>query len=182
MLFLLSNVLTKFKYILENFYVVIFIRSQFKPPFLVILFNFTKIIEVIWNPPILHWIKCNTDGSANLNTSSCEGIFRDKNSKFVLCFAENTGVGNAYHAELSGAMRAIELAAQHNWSSLWLECDYELVVNAFKNQSLVPWSLRNRWKNYLLITSNMNFLVTHIYLQRRELLCRCLSKLWSYCC
>jgi len=89
-------------------------------------------------PPILHWIKCNTDGSTTLNTSSCGGIFRDKNSKFVLCFVENTGVGNAYHAELSGAMSVIELAAQHNWNSLWLECDSALVVNAFKNQSLVP--------------------------------------------
>jgi ribonuclease HI len=122
-----------------------------------------KIIEVVWHPPIFRWIKCNTDGSATNTSSSCGGIFRDKDAKFLLCFAENTGIGSAYHAELSGAMRAIEIAVQHQWTSLWLESDSALVVNAFKNHSLVPWRLRNRWTNCMLNISSMNFLVTHIY-------------------
>jgi len=37
------------------------------------------------------------------------------------------------------------------------------VVLAFKSQGLVPWKLRNRWKNCLLVISQMNFLVSHIY-------------------
>jgi len=84
-----------------------------------------KIIEVIWTPPILHWIKCNTDGSANHLTSSRGGIFRDKDSKYLLGFAENTRTGNAYHREFSGAMRAIELALNINgitygWNAIHL--------------------------------------------------------------
>lgn len=87
-----------------------------------------KIVEVIWNPPIFNWVKCNIDGSATNTTSACGGIFRDKNAKFLYCFAENTNFESAYHAELSGAMRAIELASQYQWNLLWLECDSALVV------------------------------------------------------
>lgn len=60
-------------------------------------------------------------------------------------------------------MRAIEIAASHQWKSLWLESDSALVVNAFKNHSLIPWKLRNRWNNCLHIVRGMNFLVTHVF-------------------
>jgi len=62
-----------------------------------------NILEVLWNPPPFQWIKCNTDGSSNLQSSSCGGIFRNKDPDFLLCYAE-----------LSSAMRAIELAKQYN--------------------------------------------------------------------
>jgi ribonuclease HI len=122
-----------------------------------------KIIEVLWHPPIFQWIKCNTDGSSNDVTSSCGGIFSDKDLTFLCCFAENTGKGSAFHAELSGATRAIELAYQNHWDYLWLESDYVLVIKAFNNHSLVPWNLRNRWNNCMLKLRNMNFLATHVY-------------------
>jgi hypothetical protein len=35
-------------------------------------------------------------------------------------------------------MRAIEIAADKNWSNLWLETDSTLVVMAFKSSALVP--------------------------------------------
>ena len=82
-----------------------------------------KIIEVIWKPPINQWVKCNIDGSSTSNSSACGGIFRNHDSNLLLCFAENTGACNAFHAELLGAMRAIELAKQYNWNNLWLKCD-----------------------------------------------------------
>jgi len=116
-----------------------------------------QIFEIIWQPPIFQWIKCNTDGAATSTTSSCVGIFRNRDADFLLCFSENLGTGNAFFAELSGAMRAIELAKLHNWSCLWLETDSTLAVKAFNNQSLVPCSLRNCWNNCLLILSSMNF-------------------------
>ena len=121
------------------------------------------VIEVFWFPPSLNWTKCNTDGSTTGNQSSCGGIFRDCYSNFLLCFGENTGLGNALHAEISGAMRAVELAESHGWRNLWLEVDSQFVIKAFKNPSLVPWKLRNRWMNYIMLTSKMNFLATHIY-------------------
>lgn len=125
--------------------------------------NAPKIIEVIWNPPIFNWIKCNTDGSTTNTSSACGGIFRDNQAKFLLCFAEKTKNGSAFYAELSGVLKAIELAHTYNWNCLWLECDSALVVNAFKNQSLIPWKLRNRLENCLRIVSRMNFFVSHVY-------------------
>jgi len=121
-----------------------------------------KILEVLWYPPPFQWIKCNTDGSSNLQSSSCGGIFRNKDTDFLLCFAENTGQESAFFAELSGAMRAIELAKQYNWQSLWLESNSALVVDAFKNKSQVPWKLRNIWDNCILATRTMNFIISHV--------------------
>ena len=124
--------------------------------------NAPKIIKVLWHPPILNWVKCNTDGSATSSSLACGGIFRNNNAQFMLCFSENTGNGNAFFAELSGAMRAIELASQHRWTKLWLECDSAMVVNAFKNNTIVPWKIRNRWENCLALCKSMQIGRAHV--------------------
>lgn len=73
------------------------------------------------------------------------------------------GKKNAYYAELSTTIGAIELAKQYNWDHLWLESNSILVVNAFKKHALVHWKLRNCWSNYLNIKQSMQFIVSHIY-------------------
>lgn len=122
-----------------------------------------NIIEVLWKPHPPHWIKCNTDGSSTAHASACGGIFSNHEADLLLCFAENVGKCNAFHAELMGAMRAIEFASQFHWQNLWLECDSILVIQAIQNFSIVPWRLRNRWENCLRITRSMNFLATHVF-------------------
>jgi ribonuclease HI len=122
--------------------------------------------EVCWQPPLLNWFKCNIDGASNGNpgNSSCGGIFRDHEANFILAFAEPLQITTSYVAELSGAMRAVEIAFQKNWRQLWIESDYVLVVSAFNNPTRqVAWQLRNRWKNVLVMISQMNCVVTHIY-------------------
>lgn len=121
------------------------------------------IKEVYWHPPIASWVKCNTDGAATAISSSCGGIFRDNNADFICCFAENLPGVNSFVAEICGALRAIEIAAQRNWRNLWIETDSSLVVLAFKSSAIIPCNVRNRWENCKLLTNNMNFLVTHIY-------------------
>ncbi|CAJ2651412.1 unnamed protein product [Trifolium pratense] len=127
--------------------------------------NAPKIKEVIWQPPILNWIKCNCDGASlgNPGISACGGLFRDANSSFLGAFAFNIGISNSLNAELIGAMIAIETAASKGWSYLWLESDSMLVVLAFSSAKIVPWALRNRWDNCVTLLSNMNFYVSHIY-------------------
>ncbi|GAU32780.1 hypothetical protein TSUD_152280 [Trifolium subterraneum] len=122
-----------------------------------------SIKEIFWKPPCAGWVKCNSDGASTHTSSSCGGIFRNHHADFLCCFAENTGVSSAYFAELCGAMKAIEIAHDHNWNNLWLESDSTLVVMAFKNASLVPWRLRNRWNNCIQITASMNFMISHIF-------------------
>jgi ribonuclease HI len=119
--------------------------------------------EVIWYPPSSGWIKCNTDGAASSVTSSCGGIFRNFLADMVCCFAQNTGQGFAFHAELCGAMSAIEIAHSFHWRQLWIETDSSLVVKAFKNDAIIPWKLRNRWSNCNSLLINMKVIVSHVF-------------------
>jgi ribonuclease HI len=65
---------------------------------------------------------------------------------------------------MCGAIRAIEIAFQNHWGNLWLESDSSCVVATFHNPNKpVAWCLRNRWKNALYMTTQMNFMVSHIY-------------------
>ncbi|XP_058764318.1 uncharacterized protein LOC131637728 [Vicia villosa] len=66
--------------------------------------------EIFWVPPLENWVKANTDREANNITSACGGIFRSSTSDFIVGFVENLGLHNAFYAEISGAMRAIEVA------------------------------------------------------------------------
>jgi ribonuclease HI len=126
----------------------------------------TILKEIIWQPPLVSWIKCNIDGahSGNPGNASCGGVFRDNDAEFLFAFAEPLGVASSYFAELSGALRAIEIAFANNWTNLWLESDSSLVVETFRNPNkTVAWLLRNRWKNMLVMLGQMNCIVTHIY-------------------
>ncbi|GAU32660.1 hypothetical protein TSUD_218370 [Trifolium subterraneum] len=69
------------------------------------------IKEILWHPPLYNWIKCNTDGAAldSPGLASCGGIFRDYTANFLGGFSINIGNSYALHAELIGAMNAIEI-------------------------------------------------------------------------
>jgi ribonuclease HI len=137
-----------------------------------------SIVEVIWHPPIFNWIKCNTDGASNNISSSCGGVFRNHSADLVACFAENLPHCSSLIAELSGAMRAIEIASHNNWHNLWLETDSSLVVFA-KSSKIVPWSLKNRWLNCQRLISSMNFIVTHLFREGNDA-ADCLANLGLY--
>lgn len=123
------------------------------------------ITEVLWNPPLPTWIKCNTDGasSGNPGTSSCGGIFRNSEANCMGCFSEPLGVSTSFIAEMNGVMRAIEIAKEKQRLNLWVKTDSSLVVHSFNSNTLVPWHIRNRWNNILVIIRSMNCIVTHIY-------------------
>ncbi|PNX62397.1 ribonuclease H, partial [Trifolium pratense] len=92
--------------------------------------NAPVIKEVLWQPPVFNWIKCNCDGSS-------------------------IGISSSLHDELIGAMTAVEIAHSKGWINLWIETDSMLVVLAFKSSKVVPWTLRNRWDNCLYLLSSM---------------------------
>ncbi|KAK2369712.1 hypothetical protein QL285_082828 [Trifolium repens] len=122
------------------------------------------IKEVIWQPPSVNWIKCNTDGasSGNPGNVACGGVFRDHHANFVYAFAEPIGIETAYFAELCGVLKAIDIAYEKNWINLWVESDSSQVVAAFKNpKKPVAWPLRNRWKNAIFKMSHMHCIVIH---------------------
>jgi ribonuclease HI len=142
---------------IRDFSIIKYFNINIHPP------KAPQIKEVIWCPPSSGWIKCNTDGAASSVTSSCGGIFRNFLADMVCCFAQNTGQGSAFHAELCGAMSAIEIAHSFHWRQLWIETDSSLVVKAFKNDAIIPWKLRNRWSNCNSLLINMKVIVSHVF-------------------
>jgi len=96
-------------------------------------------------------------------SAACGGIFRDCRGESLGCFAYNIGIANAVFAEILGIILAIECAYQKNWSNLWIETDSMLASLAFKSPHIVPWQLKNRWENCLMMIGNMHFMITHIF-------------------
>jgi len=62
------------------------------------------INEIIWKPPLINWIKCNSDGAVvgSPGLLACGGIFRDSQARFISCFAEGLGISNSIILEVTG--------------------------------------------------------------------------------
>jgi ribonuclease HI len=123
------------------------------------------IKEILWQPPLINWVKYNIDGASKGNPGlvGCGGAFRNHDADLLYCFAEPLGIASSFQAELCAAMSTIEVAYKMNWKNIWIETDSTLVVLAFQNSNtVVPWNLRNRWSNILLLFRNLNGIVTHI--------------------
>lgn len=123
------------------------------------------IKQINWQPPLCGWNKCNSDGATRglPRHAASGGIFRDTSAAILGCFDSYIGITNSFVAELEGAMLAIEIAHNEGWNHLWLECESLLVVSAFSSFNLVPWKIRNRWRNCMHLCNSMNFRVSHIY-------------------
>ncbi|GAU50508.1 hypothetical protein TSUD_234280 [Trifolium subterraneum] len=122
--------------------------------------------EILWQPPLFCWTKCNIDGASkgNPGLAGCGGIFRNHVADMLYCFAEPLGIVSSYHAELCATMTAIEIAYKMNWHNIWLETYSNLVVLAFTNSNTaVSWCIRNRWHNAMVLYNQMNGMVSHIY-------------------
>ena len=134
-------------------------KVNIKPP------RASLIKEVIWAPPMLSWVKVNIDGASikNPTRAATGGIFRNYEGVCLGGFSQFLGDANVLYAELIAAMNAIEIAALMGFTNVWLESDSQLVILAFKFNIVVPWGLRNRWKNCIHITHRMRFCASHIY-------------------
>lgn len=79
------------------------------------------------------------------------------------CFSQFLGPKYVLYAELVAAMTAIEIAHLKGYYNVWLESDSQLVILVFKSINVIPWSLRNRWYNWIVRLRDMRFVVSHIY-------------------
>ena len=124
------------------------------------------IIPVHWNPPPPGWLKINIDGAAKGSPghAGCDGIFRTCRGFVKSTFSIYLGIKFVFEAELTGLILAIEIASKLNWNNLWVESDPEYAVYSLKHRSHnVPWPLRNRWLNSLLLADKMNVKISHIF-------------------
>lgn len=120
-----------------------------------------EIVSVCWKPPSAPWVKVNTDGSVLNNSGACGGLFRDHLGTFLGAFVGNLGRCSVFDTEVSGFILVMEHAALHGWYNIWLESDASSALMVFKNPSLVPILLRNRWHNAR--TLNVQVISSHIF-------------------
>ena len=125
-----------------------------------------KIIEVSWSPPHYHWIKVNTDGMAlgSPGLAAIGGVFRSYRGFAKGSFCQFIGIHNAFYAELSAFIKAVEIAWSKNWKSVWFEMDSLTLVNCIHNTSFKPpWQLLTAWNNCLHLLRQMQHHISHIF-------------------
>lgn len=126
--------------------------------------RYKDIIPVIWKAPTSRWVKANTEDSLVGNSASCGGIFREHLDTFLGCFADSLGDVSVFEAEATGLIKALKFAASYGWGRLCLESDSTSVVRAFNNLDIIPFCLRNRSHNCLLL--GINSVCSHIFCER----------------
>ncbi|XP_057790774.1 uncharacterized protein LOC131007877 [Salvia miltiorrhiza] len=125
-----------------------------------------RMVEVYWWPPVTHWIKVNTDGSAKgaPGRIAAGGVFRDNFAYVRGCFHIKGGSGFAFEAELLAVITAINIAHDRGWLHLWVESDSMYVVRLLENRSTnVPWRFLASWKQVLRRLHGFSLIVTHIF-------------------
>lgn len=100
----------------------------------------SKVIDVLLQPLLLGWLKCNIDGATQgyPGRAAKGGVFRNSLGSFVGTFADLYRVASSFHAKLLAAIKAMEIAYNNGWFHLWLEVDSKLVVYAFNSPHIVP--------------------------------------------
>jgi len=78
-------------------------------------------------------------------------------------FTQNTGHASAQEAELCAAIFVIEKAAELNRKELWIESDSLMVVRCFDSRSVLPWRLKTRWQNCMVLVRKLGGICTHIH-------------------
>jgi hypothetical protein len=60
--------------------------------------NATVIKEILWQPPLTNWVKCNIDGAVkgNPGIAGYGGIFRNHAADMLYCFAEPLGIASSF--------------------------------------------------------------------------------------
>jgi len=107
----------------------------------------SDILMVSWKAPTAPWIKVNTDDSLIGTHAACGRLFRDHLGSHLGAFACNIGHSTVFYVDVYAFLLALEFADQHGWRNVWLESDSTSALMVFKNRSLVPVLLRNRWHN-----------------------------------
>ncbi|KAL6185106.1 hypothetical protein ACLB2K_041241 [Fragaria x ananassa] len=124
-----------------------------------------RVIKVVWHPPVIGWVKVNSDGAWKHaeGVGGFGAVFRDFKGHVLGVFSSNIDIPSSVAAEVMSVIVAIELAWARDWKHIWLEVDSSLVLDYLQSSLLVPWNLRVRWLNCLRCISEMTFRSSHIF-------------------
>ncbi|KAL6143356.1 hypothetical protein ACLB2K_054051 [Fragaria x ananassa] len=120
---------------------------------------------VLWHPPLIPWLKLNTDGfsKGNPGLAGCGGVFRDSFGRFIGGYCQGLGAQTAFFAELMAVILGVEFAFLFGWHHIWLESDSTTILQCISSSSFVPpWPLRIAWHNCLARIRHISFTCSHI--------------------
>ena len=120
-----------------------------------------EIIIVLWKAPSPPCLKFNINGSVIRRNVACGRLFRGHLRTFLGDFTCNLDISSVLHSEINGFIFAFEFAVQNGWRNILLESDSMSTLIIFRNDSLVPVMLRNRWHNALHLC--VQVISSHIY-------------------
>ncbi|KAL6193522.1 hypothetical protein ACLB2K_034606 [Fragaria x ananassa] len=99
-----------------------------------------RVVHVLWQPPPIHWVKVNTDGSfCDQAHSGYGGIFRNHKASFLGAFAARAHVSSAIDVEMLAVIEAMHIAWANLWHNLWLEVDSLLLLTYLNMPLSVAW-------------------------------------------
>lgn len=90
----------------------------------------SRVVQVAWTPPPSGCYKINVEGSHihATGSSTCGGLVRDSQGRFVRSFYCPVGVGNALRAEIWGLQLGLKLAQQLQLRWVLFELDSDVLV------------------------------------------------------
>lgn len=93
---------------------------------------------VAWLPPQPGFVKMNSDGARNSNSSlaSAGGLIRDCEGRWIVGFTTNIGRASSFTAELWGFREGLIVARQRGFTHLIAESDSETLVNIIDKNSV----------------------------------------------
>jgi len=91
--------------------------------------------QVTWKPPPKHTFKLNFDGASkgNPGLAGFGGIIRNHEGEPLILYYGNIGWDTNNSAELEGLWQGLLLAGGHNFHSLEVEGDSQILINMAKN-------------------------------------------------
>ncbi|KAL6143363.1 hypothetical protein ACLB2K_054058 [Fragaria x ananassa] len=72
---------------------------------------------VLWHPPLIPWLKLNTDGFSKRNPglAGCGGVFRDSFGRFIGGYCQGLGAQTAFFAELMAVILGGQSLRRRHW-------------------------------------------------------------------
>ncbi|KAL6222077.1 hypothetical protein ACLB2K_005469 [Fragaria x ananassa] len=98
-----------------------------------------RVIEVVWHPPVIGWVKINSDGvwKHAEGVGGFGAVFRDFKGHVLGAFSSNIDIPSSVAAEVMTIIVAIEFAWVRDWKYIWLEVDSSLVLDYLRSPLFV---------------------------------------------
>ncbi|MCI11142.1 ribonuclease H protein [Trifolium medium] len=98
-------------------------------------------IQVRWNPPMVGWVKLNTDGASRGGIiTGCGGVIRGSEGQWLGCFCKKIGRCNVITAELWGVLEGLKLANLRGFKKIELVLDSKAALQRFMKKGDIKGS------------------------------------------